>query len=110
MQATQLQGAPVTLNLQPGELLPLTFLRSDSVDTSRRYEGRIVADVYDGNEEQVALVPDMVFWNAPVAGYHLGFGDSISNFQCTWPGEEPLPCSLGEARSLLDALVDASRR
>ena len=101
-------GTPATLNLQPGELLTLDIFRAPSVDTTRLYKGRLVADVLDGTGKQVAILPEMTFWPAP-AGAVGYLNDSSSTFECRIDGAIT-PCTLAEAKQLMSNLASSARR
>ena len=83
------EGAPVTINLAPGEVTPLTFDRAVSVDRQKRYEGRILADVPGG--ETVILANDVTFRRDPSPGYFIRLVPNVSTglleFKCTVPDE-----------------------
>ncbi|MFZ1382982.1 MAG: hypothetical protein WAS54_09400 [Scrofimicrobium sp.] len=114
-------GAPATINVKPGEILPVVILRDASVDVSRQYEGKLLAEVLDGSGETVVLLDHMEFKRAPelgfLIGYRSGFGDDV--FVCrsgegiTWdtPWQEypvPEPCTLEEAATMLRSLGSTS--
>lgn len=117
----QPEGSPVTLNLAPGEVSVLKLTRDDTVDTQRRYEGRIVADLIDGSNETLVLAEDVVFYRAPVPNFYVGYepGYSSNVFVCaspafstevtSWGWHKPRPCSLAEAAAMLQEAAAAGQ-
>ena len=118
------EGAPATINLQPGEELNVMILRDDLVDTSRQYEGRLLADVLDGSGETVVLYDNMLFARTPEPGYFVGYSKSAEfagSFVCRngegvtrdTPWQEypsPYYCTLEEAAALLRNAAASSTR
>ena len=107
------EGAPVTINLAPGEVTPLTFDRAESVDRQKRYEGRILADVPGG--ETVILANGVTFRRDPTPGYFIRLVPNVSTglleFQCAVPDEQAewgqsavVPCTIDEVMDILGAV------
>lgn len=97
----QPEGAPATLNLAPGELAEILFLLGDA---TRRFEGRIVADVVAPGSGSVVLAEGLSIESTPVPGYYLSFANGP--LECTRPNGAATPCSFAEAEQFLQ---EASR-
>lgn len=95
-------GAPVVLNLSPGEVIVVTLTRGGAFDPQRSFKGSILADVIDGDGETVVLVKDIVFHREPLQKFELQYGqfgmpDGV--FYCGEPGNASTfaSCSIAEA-------------
>ncbi len=92
----QPEGAVATLNLAPGEIAELTFVIAES---TKRFKGRIVADVASPEAGTVVLVDDLDFPSLPMPGFYLSFANGW--FECSRPGSGSTPCTFAEAEELL---------
>lgn len=89
------EGSEVSINLDPGEVATVTLSRAESVDRSRTYEGRFVADVMDGSGTTVVLAEGVVFRRETEKEYRLSFtGDYEPSKGLYEPGS--LLCSATE--------------
>lgn len=92
----QPEGSLATLNLAPGELAELSFIIADE---TRRFEGRIAADLIAPETGSVVLADALVIEPTPVPGYYLSFANGP--LECTRPDQPRTTCSLAEAEQLL---------
>lgn len=98
-------GAPVTLNVSPGEVELVTFEQDRSVDRQRAYSGRILADAV-GRGETFVLANDVEFRPAHMPGYFVGYGSPAwedGRLRCRTPENGRTPG--GPARVVSPALL-----
>jgi hypothetical protein len=101
-QNPQPQGTLATLNLAPGEVADVTFIIADS---TKRFMGRIVADLAGSESGAVVLVDGLDFPSLPMPGYYLSLADGY--LTCSGPERPSTPCTFAEAE---DLLREAGRR
>ena len=91
-------GAPVTVNLMPGEVAVLRFERID--EGNNAHQGRMVADLMDGLGKSVILVDALRLDRLPVPGYAVSFFPRDNNFACYTPDSGTM-CSVEDVVALL---------
>ena len=114
------EGTPLIFDMQAGESGELMLTRTPSVDTSKQYHGRFLADAVGGPEDAVTLAEDVTFWRSPELGYWMGYGSYSADgtLMCAdgkdvteataWDQyPEPQPCSLQDIRYLLEQMREA---
>lgn len=99
------EGAPATLNLAPGEALPVLFMQDLDDPHDERFEGRIVADVVGSDNESVILADDFVLARLPVTDYFVGY-EFADTLRCASPSiadEGPSSANRGRECTLSEA-------
>lgn len=115
------EGTPLTFDMAAGESGELMLTRAPSVDASKQYYGRFLADAAGAPEDTVVLAEDITFWPKPVAGHWMGYGtySSDGTLMCMdgkdvteatpWDQyPDPQPYSLQDVRSLLEQMRGAN--
>lgn len=109
-------GTPVVLSLAPGQVRPVIFLRSPTVDTQREYQGRFLADLLDGSGQTVVLAEDVAFHRELLDGFGFGYGIWFSSsggssgvgLHCM-SAEGVTPCTFQEAIAMFRELAATNR-